>query len=62
MTNTKRISINQCTGRTRDFYRLIQDNLYEKNYKDAPVMRHVLAASVGLFSVVAHFQLRGLLA
>lgn len=40
---TQQITLTQYSGKTAIFYRLMKDNLYEKNWKKAPCMKHCLS-------------------
>lgn len=59
----KYISLSNCTGRTKNFYQLLRNNLYEKNYKDAPAIKnlYVQIAMASMALACIYWELRWLL-
>lgn len=57
----KPVSLANCDGRTKPFYRLLRNNLYYKNYKDAPALKHLNLVAIGILTFAMYVELRWLL-
>lgn len=57
----KHVSLNHIEGRSKQFYQLIRNNLYEKNYKDAPALKHAGFAMIGMTLSILYWEIRWVL-